>query len=157
MSASLRPNRAPEGTREVGRRLHLSERTIQRQCEAEQIRAVQIGRQWRIPVAELRRLLGGEGMTAIPGDKNITVCAEDIGALLQAIKDAASEPLVIELRPGDVIVIECPHSLSDVAFERISAVVHDLFPLSRVAILEEGMRMRIVRPCGDDPTPASCC
>lgn len=61
MSASLRPNRAPEGTREVGRQLHLSERTIQRQCEAEQIRAVQIGRQWRIPVVELRRLLGKEG------------------------------------------------------------------------------------------------
>ena len=58
MSASLRPNRAPEGTREVGRQLHLSERTIQRQCEAKEIRAVQVGRQWRIPVAELRRLLG---------------------------------------------------------------------------------------------------
>ena len=44
--------------REVGRQLHLSERTIQRQCEAKEIRAVQVGRQWRIPVAELRRLLG---------------------------------------------------------------------------------------------------
>ena len=47
--------------REVGRQLHVCERTVRNMCERGAINGVQVGRQWRIPVAELRRLLGMEG------------------------------------------------------------------------------------------------
>lgn len=67
-----------------------------------------------------------------------------------AIRWIDAEVQTLQLVPGATLVLMHPHVLSVTAMERLRAHMQELFPGHRCIILEEGMRVGVVIPAGDD-------
>lgn len=55
---------------------------------------------------------------------------------------------VAELRPSDIIVIECDYNPSDEQIDNIKRCCELTFPGHKHVIVEKGMRLSIQRPVG---------
>lgn len=62
-----------------------------------------------------------------------------------------SRVVLVDLRPDDVVVLECDHSLSMEAAAQIKAYAQTIWPKNQVAVLVNGMTLRVVRPQEDTP------
>ncbi|NUS26055.1 MAG: hypothetical protein HOV92_17785 [Streptomyces sp.] len=51
----------------------------------------------------------------------------------------------LALRPGDALVLKCPHLISDAEFTEISARFKEVFPDTRVLIIEGGADIAVLR------------
>ena len=52
---------------------------------------------------------------------------------------------VVETKPGDKIVFMCDEKLSAQSAERIRETIKKIFPINKVLVLGEGMRIEVVR------------
>jgi hypothetical protein len=57
---------------------------------------------------------------------------------------AATRITRAEVQTGDVIVFECPGYISDEAVARIRKCAETVWPDNRIAVLGDGMRLKIV-------------
>jgi len=63
-----------------------------------------------------------------------------------ALLPAAMQSIQLaRLNPDDVIVIECDHSLSERTADNIRISMKAIWPKHRVAVLGNGLRMKVVR------------
>lgn len=69
--------------------------------------------------------------------------AEDEGLQIRWVE---AEMQAVSLRPGDIIVLMCPSTLSDVAIKNMREAMQYTFPGHRWVVLEEGMRLGVLRP-----------
>lgn len=71
------------------------------------------------------------------------------GLLADEIKkrllEADAKVRVLNLQPGDTIVLRHPKHLSDLATDRLKQQMEELFPENKVIILEEGMDIKVTR------------
>jgi len=59
---------------------------------------------------------------------------------------------VLDVRPGDVICASTRTVLSEVAQDRLIHCIKEVFPDNRVVLLEDGMELGVMRPCGETCT-----
>ncbi len=51
-----------------------------------------------------------------------------------------------EVKPNDILVIECPGSISPESADKIQAAMKNVFPDHKCVALGDGSKLRIVRP-----------
>lgn len=64
---------------------------------------------------------------------------------------AATRISSAELKPEDVIVVECPGPISDEAAKNIRDTMLSVWPGRKVVVLSDGIRLKIVE-AGKEPT-----
>ncbi len=63
----------------------------------------------------------------------------------KGLLEADTKSSLLKIQPGDTIIITAPGSLSDLAYERISQTVQEVFPGHKVIVLEEGLKIITAR------------
>lgn len=56
---------------------------------------------------------------------------------------------ILRIQPGDTIVLKTERSVSDIAYQHITASMKEMFPENKTLILEEGLDLSIVRKNND--------
>jgi hypothetical protein len=68
----------------------------------------------------------------------------DAVAALVGLPSVTRIAKVADLKPDDVIVVECEKYIPREAVERITAQVQELWPGHKVAILCDGMKIKVI-------------
>lgn len=107
----------------------------------------------RVGGAAMRKLLASAEASKLDAEfMGMTMPAKLMGfpVVVDKCEDLERAPVTtisrLELKPGDVLVIRYPGSLSQKARDMIAAQMNHLFPGRRCIILDEGMELQVVSP-----------
>jgi hypothetical protein len=56
---------------------------------------------------------------------------------------------VLDLRPGDILVLTAEQNLSDEEADHLGARMQERFPDNKITLIEGGLKLAVVRPAGE--------
>lgn len=77
-----------------------------------------------------------------------TLTDQDLAAIAKKLLERMPEVekvSSVDLQPADVLVVECQAHLPHAVLERIKAMVNNIWPNHRVVVIDQGLKLRVLR------------